>query len=152
MNNKGGDLKRLWDKAASLALNISSTLTPTLLSIDVENQVQDQHRYHELFYFLCCCEAKKIHHAYPCRKSWLRHCLMPMFHDLFSGHLQLIKLNFGTITLLPKKEEAVHIEQFRPICLLNVSFKIFTKVGTNRVTQIAHSVVQPTQTAAFIPG
>uniref|UniRef100_A0A453GTK3 Reverse transcriptase domain-containing protein n=1 Tax=Aegilops tauschii subsp. strangulata TaxID=200361 RepID=A0A453GTK3_AEGTS len=42
-------------------------------------------------------------------------------------------------------------EQFRPICLLNVSFKIFTKVGTNRLTQIAHSVVQPSQTA-FMPG
>lgn len=29
--------------------------------------------------------------------------LMPTFHDLFNGHLQLFKLNFGTITLLPKK-------------------------------------------------
>lgn len=73
-----------------------------------------------------------------------------MFHDLFSGHLQLFHLNFGTITLLSKKTDVVRIEQFRPICLLNVSFKIFTKVGTNRLTQIAHSVVQPSQTA-FMP-
>jgi hypothetical protein len=29
---------------------------------------------------------------------------------------------------------------------LNVSFKIFTKVGTNEVTKIDHSVVRPTQT------
>ena len=42
------------------------------------------------------------------------------------------------------------IEQLRPIYLLNVSFKIFIKVGTNRLTQIAHSVVQPSQTA-FMP-
>ena len=76
--------------------------------------------------------------------------LLPMFHDLFSGQLQLFHLNFGTITLLPKKTDAVRIEQFRPICLLNVSFKIFTKVGTNRLTQIAHSVVQHSQTA-FMP-
>ena len=76
---------------------------------------------------------------------------MPMFHDFFAGHLQLLHLNFGTITLLPKKVEAIRIEQFRPICLLNVSFKIFTKVATNRLTQIAHLVVQPTQTA-FMPG
>src|SRR3989337_3841463 len=55
------------------------------------------------------------------------------------------------ITLLPKKEEAVRIEQFRPICLLNVSFIFFTKVGMNRLTRIAHSVVRPTQTA-FMPG
>ena len=76
---------------------------------------------------------------------------MPMFQDLFEGHLNLFHLNFGTITLLPKKVEAVRIEQFRPICLLNVSFKIFTKVGKNRLTQVAHSVVQPTQTA-FMTG
>ena len=69
--------------------------------------------------------------------------LLPMFQDLFAGNLQLFHLNFGTITLLPKKTEPVRIEQFRPICLLNVSFKIFTKVGTNRPAQIAHSVVQP---------
>ena len=73
-----------------------------------------------------------------------------MFHELFSRQLQLFQLNFGTITLLPKKTEATRIEQFRPICLLNVSFKIFTKVGTNRLTQIAHSVVHPSQTA-FMP-
>ena len=48
----------------------------------------------------------------------------------------------GTIPLLSKKEEAVHIEKFRPICLINVSFKNFTEVETNRLTQIAHSVVQ----------
>ena len=62
----------------------------------------------------------------------------------------MFHLNFGTITLLLKKTEAIRIEQFRPICLLNVSFKIFTKVETNRLTQIAYSVVHPSQTA-FMP-
>lgn len=69
---------------------------------------------------------------------------MSMFHDLFNGQLHLFHLNFGSITLLPKKEGAIQIEQFRPICLLNVSFKIFTKVATNRLAHIAHSVVQET--------
>ena len=69
----------------------------------------------------------------------------------FDGHLELFHLNFGMITLLPKKDEVVRIEQLCPICLLNVSFKIFTKVGTNRLTQIAHSVIQPSQTT-FMPG
>lgn len=67
--------------------------------------------------------------------------LLPMFQNLFNGEFQLFKFNFGIITLLPKKEEAVRIEQIRPICLLNVSFKIFIKVGTNRLTMIAHIVV-----------
>jgi hypothetical protein len=43
------------------------------------------------------------------------------------------------------------IKQYRPICLLNVSFKIFKKVGTNPATVIAHKVVRSTQ-YAFIPG
>ena len=89
--------------------------------------------------------------AYKKCRHIIKNDLMPMFHYLFEGHLNLFHLNFGTITLLPKKVEAVRIEQFRPICLLNISFKIFTKVGTNRLTQVANSVVQPPQTT-FMPG
>ena len=63
----------------------------------------------------------------------------------------MFHLNFGTIILLPKKENATQIQQYRPICLLNVSFKIFTKVGTNRISEVAQTVIRPTQTA-FMPG
>jgi mannosylglycoprotein endo-beta-mannosidase len=77
--------------------------------------------------------------------------IMRMFKDFQNGVLPLFHLNFGTIVLLPKKENAIQIQQFRPICLLNVSFKIFTKVATNRVSEVAHKVVKPTQTA-FMPG
>jgi hypothetical protein len=76
---------------------------------------------------------------------------MAMFVQLRTGDLPLFKLNFGVITLLPIKEDASRIEQYRPICLLNVSFKIFTKVGTNRVTALAYKVIRPTQ-STFIPG
>jgi exonuclease III len=77
--------------------------------------------------------------------------IMRLFQAFQKGELPLFHLNFGTIVLLPKKENALQIQQYRPICLLNVSFKIFTKVGTNRVSEIAHKVVRPTQTA-FMPG
>jgi hypothetical protein len=77
--------------------------------------------------------------------------LMALFKDFQDGNLPLYHLNFGTIILLPKKEDAVQIQQYRPICLLNVSFKIFTKVRTSRVTKFAHLVLRPTQTA-FMPG
>jgi hypothetical protein len=76
--------------------------------------------------------------------------LMVLFNELSKGELSLFKLNFGDITLLPQKEDAVQIQQYRPICLLNVCFKIFTKVGTNRITGIAPKVIKPTQTA-FMP-
>ena len=63
--------------------------------------------------------------------------LMALFQDFHQGTLPLHSLNFGTIILLPKKSKAKQIQQYRPICLLNVSFKIFTKVATNRITNIA---------------
>jgi hypothetical protein len=81
----------------------------------------------------------------------LKDDLMAMFTHFQNGDFPLYKLNFGVITLLPKKDNAVQIQQYRPICLLNVSFKIFTKVATIRVSQIAHKIVRPTQTA-FMPG
>ncbi|WVZ89203.1 hypothetical protein U9M48_035635, partial [Paspalum notatum var. saurae] len=56
--------------------------------------------------------------------------LLQMFRDLSRGDLPLFSLNFGVITPIPKVHEANLIQQYRPICLLNVSYKIFTKVTT----------------------
>jgi hypothetical protein len=64
----------------------------------------------------------------------------------FINSQNVVSLNFGTIVLLFKKENVVHIQQYRPICLLNMSFKIFTKVGTNKVTKVAHTIIRATQT------
>jgi hypothetical protein len=77
--------------------------------------------------------------------------LMAMFLDFHKGSLDLFSLNFGIITLIPKFENATKIQQYRPICVLNVSFKIFTKIGTNRLNKVATTVVSPTQ-SAFMPG
>jgi hypothetical protein len=63
------------------------------------------------------------------------------FCSLPRGELPLFHLKFGTIILLLKKKNATQIQQYRPICLLNVSFKNFTKVGTNRISEVAHKVV-----------
>ena len=71
---------------------------------------------------------------------------MQMFHDLYAGDLLLFSLNFGVITLIPKVQEANVIQQYRPICLLNTSFKIFTKVATNRLNSMADHVISLTQT------
>jgi hypothetical protein len=56
-------------------------------------------------------------------------------------------LNFGTLISPSKYKEACKIQQYRPIYLLNVSFKIFTKVKTNRLMVVAHKVINPTQSA-----
>ncbi len=54
-------------------------------------------------------------------------------------------LNFGTITLLPKQMDAKQIQQYRPICMLNMSFKIFTKVMANRIALVVQKVIRPSQ-------
>lgn len=77
--------------------------------------------------------------------------VLELFLDLHKGQLELFRLNFGEIILLPKINEAERIQQFRPICLLNVSFKFFTKVATLRLNSVADHVVRPSQTA-FMQG
>src|SRR5438132_7492667 len=81
----------------------------------------------------------------------IKNDLMALFHDFHKGNLNLFSLNFGMITLLPKKEDASRIQEYRPICLLNVSFNFFTEVATNRIISIAQKIVSPTQTT-FLPG
>ena len=77
--------------------------------------------------------------------------LLELFGVLHSGQLEIFRLNFGEIILLPKVNEAERIQQYRPICLLNVSFKNFTKAATLRLNSVADHVVRPTQTA-FMQG
>src|SRR6266498_5281950 len=76
---------------------------------------------------------------------------MSMFQELHAGDLPLFSLNFGVITLIPKVQEANLIQQYRPICLLTVSFKFFTKVATNRLNRVADKVISASQTA-FLRG
>jgi mannosylglycoprotein endo-beta-mannosidase len=77
--------------------------------------------------------------------------LLAMFSYLHDGQLELFHLNFGKVILLPKVNEAERIQQYRPICLLNVSFKIFTKVETIRLNTVSDHVVRPSQ-IAFMQG
>jgi hypothetical protein len=61
--------------------------------------------------------------------------LLELFSSLHCGQLELFHLNFGKIILLRKVNEAERIQQYQPIYLLNVSFKIFTKVATIRLNR-----------------
>ena len=51
--------------------------------------------------------------------------LMALFMDFHKEELNLFNLNFRIITLIPKVQEATRIQQYRPICVINVSFKFF---------------------------
>lgn len=70
---------------------------------------------------------------------------------LHNEDLDLKRLNFGVISLIPKNSDPIDIRQFRPICVLNDCFKFLSKVVTNILSEIADDIISPTQTA-FIPG
>lgn len=55
------------------------------------------------------------------------------------------------VTLIPKIKDPKTIQEFRPIRLCSVSYKIIAKVITNRFKSILRLVVDPFQ-SVFIPG
>jgi hypothetical protein len=74
-----------------------------------------------------------------------------MFLDIYEDTLDVKRLNYGVITLVPKLKEANNIKHFRPICLLNVDFKCITKVLTNRLVPVAKKIIGKNQTG-FVKG
>jgi hypothetical protein len=74
-----------------------------------------------------------------------------MLQDLRGGKLDLFRLNYGILTLIPTVKVTVNIRQYRPICLLNVIYKIITKTLNLRLNRIANKIISPHQTT-FIPG
>jgi hypothetical protein len=56
--------------------------------------------------------------------------LSNMLHD---RQLDLLRLTFGEMILLPKVNEVERIQQYRPICFLDVSFKIFVENTSKRL-------------------
>jgi hypothetical protein len=77
--------------------------------------------------------------------------LFGLLEDFQKGELDIARLNYGTITLILKGNDADRIQKYMPICLLNVSFKIITRVIVNRLIQVIWKVVLLNQTA-FIKG
>ena len=81
----------------------------------------------------------------------VRFDLLQLFEAWFRDDMDIYRLNFAMITLIPKEKNASSMKKFRPISLLNCSFKIFTKVLTNRIAKIASRLITNCQ-SAFIGG
>lgn len=77
----------------------------------------------------------------------IKHDLMAMFDDFYHEKLDIYRLNFAILTLIPKEPNASTMKKFRPISLLNCSFKIFTKVLTNRLAKIMNFLISSNQSA-----
>ena len=76
---------------------------------------------------------------------------MALFNEFYVGSMDLVRLNYGIITLIPKVPGASDIRQFRPIMVLNMIFRILAKGYANRVTLLSNSITHPNQ-STFIQG
>ena len=68
---------------------------------------------------------------------------------LQQGGLNLDKLNYVMIALLPKEPDAKIPKKFMPINLINCSFKIFSKVLTLRLGKIIDRLVSDNKVLLF---
>jgi hypothetical protein len=71
--------------------------------------------------------------------------LVALFADFYNMKLDIGRFNYGIITLLPKVKEANTIKQYRPICLLNVIYKIFTKALMLRLDKVMGRIINKSQ-------
>ncbi|XP_060963263.1 uncharacterized protein LOC115705899 isoform X2 [Cannabis sativa] len=60
-------------------------------------------------------------------------------------------VNSTNVVLIPKVQNSKRPNQFRPISLCNVMYKVISKIIANRIKPILPSLICPTQ-AAFVPG
>jgi Reverse transcriptase (RNA-dependent DNA polymerase) len=75
-----------------------------------------------------------------------------VFRDIFKlvnafyfNQLDVSKLNLASICLIPKKDEANLITNFRTIRLINYSFKIITKLLADRLATVMDSLIDHSQ-------
>jgi hypothetical protein len=83
--------------------------------------------------------------------NWLKPLLLNILNEFALGRLDIARLNFGVLSLIPKVPGADSIKQFRPIALINVIFKFISKAYAIRLTPIAHRMISFAQTT-FIKG
>jgi hypothetical protein len=59
------------------------------------------------------------------QKCWelMKGDICDLFHDFYMGVLDIKRINYVIITLLPKVKDVSRIQQYRPICLLNCLYK-----------------------------
>jgi hypothetical protein len=87
------------------------------------------------------------------KRFWgiLKAPILQLLNDFVLGRVDVARLNFGIISLIPKVHGADRIKQFHPIALINVIFKFVAKAYAIRLAPLAHRTIDRSQ-SAFIKG
>jgi hypothetical protein len=76
---------------------------------------------------------------------------MALVKEFEKGKAYMARLKYVMIILIPKEVEARTLKKFRPISLINCSFKVFAKALNNRLEVICNRLLAPNQTT-FVKG
>jgi hypothetical protein len=87
------------------------------------------------------------------QKFWpiIKKDFMAMIKGFEQGEINIAKINYAMIILIPKEDETRSLKKFRPISLINCSFMIFSKILNNRLEELCGRLLAPNQTA-FVRG
>jgi hypothetical protein len=82
------------------------------------------------------------------QKFWnmIKGDLMRLIRGFERGEVNVARLNYAIITLLPKEKDANTLKKFRPISLINYSFKIFSKIVNNSLVKVCDRFLSHNQT------
>lgn len=88
---------------------------------------------------------------YKANLSWISKDLFDLYNEAISVGSLSPEINKGIIKLLPKEGDKTLVKNWRPISLLNVSYKILAKILALRLAHILPKFVNSSQTG-FIKG
>jgi hypothetical protein len=87
------------------------------------------------------------------KRFWgtLKGTVLSILNDFALGRVDIARLNYVILSLIPKVKGADQIKQFRPIALINIIFKFIEKAYAIRLAPVAHRTIDRSQ-ATFIKG
>jgi hypothetical protein len=71
---------------------------------------------------------------------------MALIKGFEKGDININRINYAMIILIPKEEEVRSLKKYRHISLINCSFKIFSKVLNNRIEALRGRLLVHNQT------
>jgi hypothetical protein len=88
-----------------------------------------------------------FHHCWP----MIRHEVWEILEDSQASGQILKALNSTFLALIPKEGQAQHPQQYRPIALCNIIYKLLTKVIASRLKPILPTIISPEQ-SGYVEG
>ncbi|KAE8814708.1 retrotransposon unclassified [Hordeum vulgare] len=134
--------KELFGPARGDMFHLSSDTwsTEEKLSVEDNNLLTSKFTEEEVKKPLFSMDSDRAHGPDNIPAEFYKHCwdfvkndMIKLFEAFHNNSLDVARLNYGVITLLPKLNGPKKIQQYRPIFLLWFPYKLITKVLNDRV-------------------